>query len=86
MKKMCMAVSGVVLILGCMTLGASLMLSAVLPNAFLVYLTANPSNFSHDLLVPDMTGPYIFAAAEIISGLVGMLYFGMSYNRSKEKG
>ena len=77
MKKTAMVISGIVLILGCITLGLSLLFSAVLPNAFEVYLTANPTNWGSNILYPDMTGPYIFSAVEIIVGAIGMLCFGL---------
>lgn len=76
MKKTATIISGIILILGCLTMGVSLLASSILPNAFLVYLTANPSSFGHDILQPNMTGPYIFSIAEIVAGIIGMLYFG----------
>ena len=77
MKKTAMVISGTVLILGCLTLAVTLLLSAVLPNAFLVYLTANPASFSHEILTPDMTGPYIFSVITIIIGLAGVLFYAI---------
>ena len=77
MKKTAMVISGIVLILGCLTQVIALFLSAVLPNAFLVYLTANSASFSHDILIPDMTGPYIFSMITIILGLIGVLFFAI---------
>ena len=77
MNKAEVIISGVVLIIGCATLAVSLLLSAVLPNAFLVFLTANEASFGHDILTPNMAGPYIFSAITIIIGFIGMLYYGM---------
>lgn len=76
MKKIAMVFSGIILILGCLTLGISLLLSSILPNAFLVYLTANPVSFGHDILQPNMTGPYVFSIIEIVAGVVGIIYWG----------
>jgi len=77
MKKMVAVYSGVILVLGCITLGFSLLISAILPNALLVYLTATPASFGHDILYPNMTGPYIFSVIEIVVGMLGLLYFGL---------
>ena len=79
MKKTVTVISGIILILGCLTMGASLLASSILPNAFLVYLTANPSSFSHEILHPNMAGPYIFSIAEMIIGIIGIFYFGPKY-------
>lgn len=76
MNKTASVIFGTILVLGCVALGISLLISAIAPTAFLVYLTANPSSFSHDILKPDMTALYIFSAAEIILGLAGMIYYG----------
>lgn len=76
MKKIAMVFSGIILILGCLILGISLLLSSILPNAFLVYLTANPVSFGHDILQPNMTGPYVFSIIEIVAGVVGIIYWG----------
>jgi len=76
MKRTAMIISGIVLVLGCMTMGFSLLLSAILPHAFLVYLTATPAGFSHEILYPDMTGVYVFSASEIVAGVIGMVCFG----------
>jgi len=72
-----MVFAGIVFLLGCLTLGFSLLLAAVLPHAFLVYLTAHPASFGHDILYPDMTGPYVLAALEMALGLAGLLYVGL---------
>ena len=77
MKRTALVFSGIILVLGCVTLGFSLLISAILPNAFLVYLSANPSSFSHEILNPNMTGPYIFSVVEIVAGIIGMLCFGL---------
>jgi len=76
MKKTAMIISGIVLIVGWLTLAVSILLSAVIPNVLLVYLTANPVSFSHDILTPNMTTPYIFSVISIILGFIGVLYFG----------
>ncbi|MCL2568848.1 MAG: hypothetical protein FWE12_05360 [Oscillospiraceae bacterium] len=76
MKKVAMIFSGIILVLGCITLAFSLLVSSVLPNLFLVYLTANPVSFSHEILYPNMTGLYVFSGAKIIFGTVGLVYFG----------
>ncbi len=81
MKKIAIIISGIVLILGCITLGISLLLSAVLPNILEVYLIADSAGFSHEVLYPNMTGPSILAVAEILAGLIGVFYFGW---KSKE--
>lgn len=77
MKKTVAVFSGIVLVLGCLTLGFSLLVSAILPNALLVYLTSTPASFGHDILYPNMTGPYIFSIIEIVVGLLGLFYFGL---------
>lgn len=77
MKKTAIVISGIVLIIGFLTLAVSLLLSAVLPSAFLVYLTANPVSFGHDILTPDMTAPYTFSAISIVLGLVGVFFSGI---------
>ncbi len=74
MKKIIAIISGVILTLGCIMLGISILIASVAPNIFLVYLTANPSSFSHDVLYPNMTIPYIFSTVEIVLGLFGVFY------------
>jgi len=75
--KIAMVFAGIVTVLGCVTLGTSLLLSAVLPNVLQVYLTANPCTWSSGILQTDMTGVNILAAAEIALGLIGMVGLGM---------
>jgi len=81
MNKAEMIISGIVLIIGFTTLAVSLILSAVLPNAFLVFLTANAASFGHDILTPNMAGPYMFSAITIFIGFIGMLYFRMKQKK-----
>ena len=76
MKRITMIFFGIVLILGCITLALSILIYAVLPNILLVYLTANPTSFSHDILYPNMTALYVLSAIKIFVGIVGMVKCG----------
>lgn len=76
MRKAAIVLSGTILVLGCAGLGFALAAAAILPNVFYVYLTVNPVSFSHEILYPNMTGPYVFSALEIIAGIAGVLFFG----------
>ena len=77
MKKTAMVISGIVLILGCATLGLSLLCSAVLPHAFEVYVKANSTSWDSNLLNLNMTALYVFSAVEIAVGAIGMVCFGL---------
>ena len=77
MRKIAMVFSGIILILGCLTLTIALFLSAVLPSTFLVSLAANPININHDILHPDMTALYIISTIKIILSLICMVLFGL---------
>lgn len=83
MKKILLIISGAVLLLGCATLSTALLVSAVAPNIFRVYLTANPSSFSHVILYPGMSAVYLFSAAQIIAGAVGIFRFGVKEKKNK---
>ena len=74
MKNACLFIFGAVLILGLITLGMSLIIASLAPNVLLVYLTANPSSFSHEILYPNMAAPYLFSAIEIAVGAVGVWF------------
>jgi len=68
--------SGIVVVLGCVTLALALLVASVLPNILLVYLYANPTSFSHDILFPNMTGLYVLSGAKILLGSICLKYFG----------
>ena len=75
MQKTAMIFSGIVMVIGLLTLAASLLLATIIPNILRVHLIANTVSFSHDILNPNMTIPYIFSAVTIAAGIGGMRYF-----------
>lgn len=75
MQKIAMIFSGILMTIGLLTLATSLLMAAIIPNIFRMYLIANVVSFSHDILHPNMTIPYIFSAITITAGIVGMGYF-----------
>ncbi len=66
--------SGILFLLGCMTLGAAIFCSDVLPKIFKIYLLSHPTSYSDDLLYINSARIYLLAFAEIILGVFGYLY------------
>jgi len=82
MGKIAMIISGIILILGCLTLGFSLLLSSVLPCVLQAYLVASvPPSWSSDMLHPNITSLYVLSVIEIVVGIAGMFSFGIIKTR-----
>ena len=81
-KKILIILSGILAILGCLTLSVSLLLSYTIPKILSVYLMANSISFNHDILTLDMKILYIFSAIKIILGMIGIFYFGLNVKDS----
>ena len=76
MNKIAMIFSGIVFLLGLITLSLSILVSYVLPTVLSVYLIANAASFSHEILYPNMTLPYILSSVKLVLGAFGLSYFG----------
>lgn len=82
MKNPIAHIANIVLIVGCITLSLSLLVAAILPHVFQVYLATHPSSYSHEILYPNMTSLYILSVIEIGAGIGGLLSAG---NKNKEE-
>lgn len=78
MHKISLLLSGILFLLGCITLGFAIICSDVLPKIFEIYLTPHPVSYSHSELYIDTGNFYLLSVAELILGTIG--YF---YNRRK---
>ncbi|SHK63706.1 hypothetical protein SAMN02745136_02976 [Anaerocolumna jejuensis DSM 15929] len=74
MYKISLIFSGILFLLGCMTLGAAIFCSDVLPRIFKIYLLSHPTNYSDDMLYINSTRIYLLAFAEIILGIFSYFY------------
>lgn len=74
MHKISLIFSGIIFLLGCITLSAAMFFSVVLPRIFEIYLTAHPTSYSFDILYVNSTSFYILAAAELLLGAVGYFF------------
>ena len=74
MHKVSLIFSGILFLLGCLTLGAAMFISIVLPKIFDIYLMAHPVSYTSSILNIDVTNIYLLAFAELLLGAVGYLY------------
>lgn len=74
MHKISLIFSGILFLLGCMTLGIAIFFSNVLPKIFEIYLMPQPVSYSLDTLQINSTYFYFLAVAELILGTVGYFY------------
>jgi hypothetical protein len=73
-NKISLILSGILFLLGCMTLGAAIFCTDVLPKIFKIYLLSHPASYSDELLNVNSTKIYLLAFAEIIFGAFSYLY------------
>jgi len=76
LNKIAMIFSGIVFVLGLITLFLSFLVSYVLPIVLSVYLIGNSISFSHEILHPNMTLLYILSSVKLVLGAFGLSYFG----------
>ena len=74
MQKLSLIFSGILFLLGCITLGIAMFFSSVLPKVFLIYLMAQPISYSTDVADVNLKNLYILAVAELILGAAGYFY------------
>lgn len=74
LHKISLIFSGILFLLGCVTLGISIFFSDVLARIFIIYLTTHPTSFSDNILYVNSKNFYFLAVAELILGAVGYLY------------
>lgn len=84
MHKISLVISGILFLLGCLTLGAAIFFSEILPRIFYIYLTTNiKSSGVFDLTSMssvNLTDFYVLAVAELIFGALGY-FFSYLLNR-----
>lgn len=80
MHKISLIFSGILFLLGCITLGATMFFSDILPRVFDVYLMAHPISYAQDMLRVNSTNIYILAVAEFILGALGYFYHRKKLN------
>ncbi len=76
MHKISLIFSGILFLLGCLTLGAAIFFSDVLPKIFEIYVETHPISYSRDMLLVNSTNLTVLATAELVLGALG--YF-LSY-------
>lgn len=74
MQKISLIFSGLLFLLGCMTLGIAMFFSNVLPKIFEIYLMVHPVSYDLDILNVNATDFYVLGAAELILGTLGYLF------------
>lgn len=72
MHKISSIISGILFLLGCITLGIAIFFSDVLPRIFMIYLMTHPTSFSDNILYVNSKNFYFLAVAELILGAVGI--------------
>lgn len=74
LHKISSIISGILFLLGCITLGIAIFFSDVLPRIFMIYLMTHPTSFSDNILYVNSKNFYFLAVAELILGAVGYFY------------
>ncbi|MCL2337629.1 MAG: hypothetical protein FWC60_09440 [Firmicutes bacterium] len=74
MAKISLILSGVIFILGCITLCIGIIFSDVLPKLFEIYLTAHPVSYSFDIYKVNSFNLYLLSFGEMALGILGYLF------------
>lgn len=74
MHKISLISSVILFLLGCITLGAAIICSDILPQILKIYLISHPITYTDEILHIHTTNIYFLALAELILGTFGYLY------------
>lgn len=74
MHRISLILSGILFLLGCITLGFAIFFSDILSRIFMIYMMARPVSFSEDMTYVNSNNLYILAIIEILLGAVGYIY------------
>lgn len=74
MHKISLIFSGILFLLGCITLGTAIFFSDVLPKIFEIYLEARPVSYSFDIFHVNSKNFYVLAVVELILGAAGYFF------------